>query len=173
MRDQSRISAAEAEEALANPAVLSEAAAARAGGAFADWLMDRGGEDRFLKLLEGADVDIETTFDPRIQRIAEDALADVFDRKVKEGIEGPGCHRRDALRRLGRCHGRRARKGCGPVQPGDPGDAPTRQRLQAGGLCRRVGGRGLAIRHSRGPPADHQRLVAEELRQQLFAGPSR
>ena len=85
MRDQHRITLAEAEKALAKPAVLSSAAAARAGGAFADWLMERGGEDRFLKLLEGADVEIETTFDPTIQKIAEDALADVFDRKVKKG----------------------------------------------------------------------------------------
>ena len=85
MRDQHRITLAEAEKALAEPAALSSAAAARAGGAFADWLMERGGEDRFLKLLEGADVEIETTFDPAIQRIAEDALADVFDRKVKKG----------------------------------------------------------------------------------------
>ena len=85
MRDQGRISEAEAADALANPAVLSEAAAARAGGAFADWLMDRGGEDRFLRLLEGADVEIQTTFDPRIQKIAEEALADVFERKVRKG----------------------------------------------------------------------------------------
>lgn len=85
MRDQHRITLAEAERALAHPAVLSEAAAARAGGAFADWLMDRGGEDRFLKLLEGADVEIQTTFDPRIQKIAEEALAEVFENKVKPG----------------------------------------------------------------------------------------
>ena len=85
MRDQHRITLDQAEAALARPAVLSEAAAARAGGAFADWLMDRGGEDRFLKLLEGADIEIETTFDARIQSIAERALADVFDRKVKAG----------------------------------------------------------------------------------------
>lgn len=85
MRDQHRITLAEAEKALAEPAVLSSAAAARAGGAFADWLMERGGEDGFLKLLEGADVEIETTFDPAIQKIAEGALADVFSRKVKKG----------------------------------------------------------------------------------------
>ena len=85
MRDQHRITLAEAEKALSEPADLSEAAAARAGGAFVDWLMDRGGEDRFLRLLEGADVEIETTFDPRIQKIAEDALAEVFDKKVKPG----------------------------------------------------------------------------------------
>lgn len=85
MRDQHHITLAEAEHALAHPAVLSEAAAARAGGAFADWLMDRGGEDRFLKLLEGADVEIETSFDPRVQRIAEEALAEIFEKKVKPG----------------------------------------------------------------------------------------
>ena len=85
MRDQHRITLAQAEEALASPAVLSQAASARAGGAFADWLFEDGGEDRIFKLLEGADIEIETTFDPRIQKIAETALADVFDRKVKSG----------------------------------------------------------------------------------------
>ncbi|MEM9061918.1 MAG: PBP1A family penicillin-binding protein [Pseudomonadota bacterium] len=74
-------------EIRANPAVLSSAAAARAGGAFADWVMERGGEDRFLELLKAADVEIETTFDPAVQRAAEQALADVFEQKVREGSE--------------------------------------------------------------------------------------
>lgn len=85
MKEQGRITERQAAEALANPAELSEAAAARSGGAFADWIMDRGGEDNFLDLLKGADVEIMTTFDPRIQHIAENALADVFDKKVRKG----------------------------------------------------------------------------------------
>ena len=87
MRNQGRISAEEAAEALANPAALSTAAAARAGGAFADWIMERGGEDGFLDLLKAADIEIETTFDPRIQELAENALADVFERKVRPGSQ--------------------------------------------------------------------------------------
>lgn len=74
-------------EIEANPAVLSEAASARAGGAFADWVMERGGEDGFFDLLKAADLEIETTFDPTIQLAAELALKDVFDEKVKVGSE--------------------------------------------------------------------------------------
>ncbi len=83
MRDQNRITLEEAEKALEEPAILSSAAAARAGGAFADWIMESGGEDRFLTLLRGADIDIETTFDPRIQKIAEQALSEIFKQKVR------------------------------------------------------------------------------------------
>ena len=39
MEDQGYLTAAQAREARAHPAVLSAAAAARAGGAFADWVM--------------------------------------------------------------------------------------------------------------------------------------
>ncbi|MFK7942492.1 MAG: transglycosylase domain-containing protein [Paracoccaceae bacterium] len=87
MEDQGYLTQGETIEALSNPAVLSEAAAARAGGAFADWIMEDGGQDQFLDLLKAADVEIETTFEPRIQRMAEAALADVFARKVREGSE--------------------------------------------------------------------------------------
>ncbi len=87
MEQQGYLSQQQTIEALANPAVLSQAAAARAGGAFADWIMDDGGEDQFLDLLKAADIDIETTFDPRLQAMAEAALADVFERKVREGSE--------------------------------------------------------------------------------------
>lgn len=87
MEDQGYLSQQQTIDALANPAVLSQAAAARAGGAFADWLMDEGTDDRFLDLLGAADVEMETTFDPKIQQMAEEALADVFERKVREGSE--------------------------------------------------------------------------------------
>ena len=87
MEEQGYLSQRETIEALANPAVLSQAAAARAGGAFADWIMEDGGQDQFLDLLKAADVELETTFDPKLQRMAEAALADVFERKVRKGSE--------------------------------------------------------------------------------------
>ena len=87
MFEQGYLTEIEMLEAKANPAQLSKAAAARAGGAYADWIMERGGKDRFLDLLKAADVEIETTFDPKIQQAAEAALADIFERKVREGSE--------------------------------------------------------------------------------------
>jgi 1A family penicillin-binding protein len=87
MEEQGYLSEAETLDALANPAELSDAAAARAGGAFADWVMEEGAADQFLQLLEAADVEIETTFDPAVQHIAETALAEVFATKVMEGSE--------------------------------------------------------------------------------------
>ena len=36
--------------------VVEAQAAARAGGAFADWVMERGGQDGFLDLLKAADI---------------------------------------------------------------------------------------------------------------------
>jgi len=87
MEEQGYLTQSQTIQALANPAQLSTAAAARAGGAFADWIMERGGEDQFLDLLKAEDVEITTTFDPRVQKTAEDALADVFERKVRKGSE--------------------------------------------------------------------------------------
>ena len=87
MEEQVYLTQGQTLEALTNPAVLSTAAAARAGGAFADWIMEDGGQDQFLDLLKAADVEIQTTFDPKIQRMAEAALADVFSRKVRQGSE--------------------------------------------------------------------------------------
>ena len=72
-------------EIQADPASLSTAAAARRGAAFADWVIEQGGEDRFLHLLRGADVQILTTFDAEAQSAAEAAVAFVFDTKVREG----------------------------------------------------------------------------------------
>ncbi len=87
MEEQGYLTQQQTIDALTNPAVLSQAAAARAGGAFADWLMDEGTDDRFLDLLKATDVVMDTTFDPRIQKMAEEALAHVFDTKVREGSE--------------------------------------------------------------------------------------
>ncbi len=83
MEDQGYLTSAEAAEALANPAELSEAAEAKAGGYFADWVMASGPE--FFTRNTTEDVIIKTTLDQRIQRAAEDGLNWVFDNKVKDG----------------------------------------------------------------------------------------
>ena len=85
MNDQGYISQAEATEALNNPAQLSQAAEARAGGYFADWVMDSGPSYFTKETTE--DVVIQTTFDKRIQTAAERALQNVFATKVREGSE--------------------------------------------------------------------------------------
>ncbi len=85
MEEQGYLSEAEARFALDNPARLSEAAEARAGGYFADWVMESG--PAFLTRETTEDVVILTTFDQKIQQAAEDALAYVFENKVSEGSE--------------------------------------------------------------------------------------
>jgi membrane peptidoglycan carboxypeptidase len=65
------------------PAILSPAARRKAGGYFADWVMETGPD--FYTRNTTEDVIINTTLDQRIQRAAEDALAYVFENKVKEG----------------------------------------------------------------------------------------
>jgi penicillin-binding protein 1A len=83
MHEQGYLSDRAMREALNNPAELSEAAEARAGGYFADWVMSSGPE--FFTRNSTVDVVIKTTLDQRIQKAAEDALAYIFDEKVKEG----------------------------------------------------------------------------------------
>ncbi len=83
MAEQNYLDQTELAEARANPARLSQAAAARAGGYFADWVMETG--PGFLTTETTEDVTIKTTFDQRIQRAAERALQRVFDEKVDEG----------------------------------------------------------------------------------------
>ncbi|MEM6729716.1 MAG: transglycosylase domain-containing protein, partial [Pseudomonadota bacterium] len=85
MEEQGYLTAAEAREAQANPATLSQAAAARKGGYFADWVMGTGPD--FFTRDTTEDVFLKTTFDPRIQRAAEDALTTIFETKVREGSE--------------------------------------------------------------------------------------
>ena len=70
-------------EARANPAQLSEAAERRAGGYFADWVMEAG--PAFLTRDTTEDVIIATTLDQRVQRAAEEALVHVFETRVREG----------------------------------------------------------------------------------------
>ncbi|HWL55287.1 MAG TPA: transglycosylase domain-containing protein [Paracoccus sp. (in: a-proteobacteria)] len=83
MHDQGYLDDKQLAEAKTHPAVLSKAAAARAGGYFADWVMESG--PGFLTSETTEDVTITTTFDERIQRAAERALKRVFDEKVAKG----------------------------------------------------------------------------------------
>ncbi len=85
MQDQGYLSNTEAEDARQRPAELSAAAEARAGGYFADWVMEAG--PNFLTDDTTEDVIIRTTFDQRIQTAAEDALQFIFDNKVRKGSE--------------------------------------------------------------------------------------
>lgn len=85
MEQQGYLSAADATQARANPAVLSNAASANVGGYFADWIMDEG--PGFLTNDTTEDVIIRTTFDSDMQRAAEEALQEVFSSSVREGSE--------------------------------------------------------------------------------------
>jgi penicillin-binding protein 1A len=83
MHDQGYISKKEADIARIAPAELSEAAEAKAGGYFADWVMDSGPE--FFTRDTTEDVIIKTTLDRRLQSAAEDAMQYIFAEKVREG----------------------------------------------------------------------------------------
>ncbi len=83
MRDQGYLTEQQAAVAIAQPAVLSKAAADRAGGSFADWVMSSGPD--FLTRSTTEDIAVTTTFDPRIQKAAEAALTHVFETKVRPG----------------------------------------------------------------------------------------
>jgi penicillin-binding protein 1A len=83
MEGQGYLTKAEADDAIAHPAELSDAAEAEAGGYFADWVMSSGPE--FFTRNTTEDVIIKTTLDQRIQRAAEDGLNWVFDNKVRAG----------------------------------------------------------------------------------------
>lgn len=85
MEAQGRLSASAAAEARANPAGLSEAAERRAGGYFADWVMSSGPE--FFTRNTTDDVIIRTTLDQQMQTNAEEALAWIFENKVRAGSE--------------------------------------------------------------------------------------
>lgn len=85
MEEQGYLSASQAQDAQDNPAVLSQAAEARAGGYFADWVMETG--PSFLTRDTTEDVIITTTLDQKMQRAAEEALQYTFDNLVREGSE--------------------------------------------------------------------------------------
>lgn len=83
MREQGYLSDISAQTALTEPAELSPAAQARAGGYFADWVMSTGPE--FFTRNSNADVVIRTTLDQRIQSAADDAMNYIFENKVRKG----------------------------------------------------------------------------------------
>ncbi len=83
MHEQGYLDDKQFAEAKEHPAALSKAAAARAGGYFADWVMESG--PGFLTSETTEDVTIKTTFDQRVQRAAERALKRIFDEKVAPG----------------------------------------------------------------------------------------
>ena len=83
MEEQGYLTAEQAADARANPARLSEAAASRSGGFFADWVMETA--PAFLTSETTEDVVIRTTLDQRLQKAAEEALAYVFETKIKQG----------------------------------------------------------------------------------------
>ncbi len=84
MNEQGYLSDADTAKWQARPAGLSEAAEARAGGYFADWLMTDGVPD-FFGANTTEDVILKTTMDPRMQEAVEEGLQWVFDNKVSEG----------------------------------------------------------------------------------------
>ncbi|MEM6974064.1 MAG: PBP1A family penicillin-binding protein [Pseudomonadota bacterium] len=83
MEDEGYLTQAQVVEALAEPAVLSQAAAARAGGYYADWVMETA--PPWLAGDTAEDVEVATTFDPVLQRAAEAAVAEIFETRVKKG----------------------------------------------------------------------------------------
>ena len=83
MAEQGYLTPEEAEQALAQPAALSSAAAQSAGGAFADWVMES--TPAYLGAETTEDVIMQTTLDQRLQAAAESGLAAVFDTKLKQG----------------------------------------------------------------------------------------
>ncbi len=76
---------AEIAEARAFPATLSQAAQARSGGFFADWIMQSG--PAYLTRETTEDVLIQTTLDQRLQTAAEEALSHVFGTRVRADSE--------------------------------------------------------------------------------------
>ncbi|MEO0929300.1 MAG: PBP1A family penicillin-binding protein [Pseudomonadota bacterium] len=85
MEQQGYLTAAEAQDARASPATLSQKATQDSGGFFADWVMESGPE--FFTRNTTEDVIIRTTLDQDIQQAAEEALLTVFERDVREGSE--------------------------------------------------------------------------------------
>lgn len=83
MHEQGYLSAADVRAARENPASLSDAAEARHGGHFADWVMEAA--PSFVTRGTTEDVIVRTTLDPDIQRAAEAALRKVFDERVRPG----------------------------------------------------------------------------------------
>ncbi len=135
MHDQGYLTDAQYKDAIDHPAQLSAAAEARAGGYFADWVMDVG--PNFLTLDTTEDVIIRTTLDQDLQKKAEDALAYVFDTKVKAGSKAQAAivlmSSDGAVRAM---VGGRKTEVAGAFQPCNSGSTPDRVDVQALCLCR-------------------------------------
>lgn len=85
MEEQGYITPEEAAWARANPAQLSDKARERIGDYFADWVVETAPE--FLIEDAREDILLRTTFDRRIQKAAEEALAYIFEEKVRKGSQ--------------------------------------------------------------------------------------
>ncbi len=83
MEEQGYLTSEQRKLADAAPAHLSAKATARAGGYFADWVMDT--VPAFLSDDTTEDVVIRTTLDQRLQTAAEDAITYIFENKVRSG----------------------------------------------------------------------------------------
>ena len=83
MHEQGYLTDAQLAEARANPAVLHDAAERPTGGFFADWVMQSG--PAWLTRDTTEDVVIQTTLDPQVQHAAEEALAEVYRTRVRDG----------------------------------------------------------------------------------------
>jgi membrane peptidoglycan carboxypeptidase len=83
MNEQGYLSDKETAFSQSNPATLSAAAKANAGGYFADWVMASGPD--FFTRNTTEDVILKTTLDPDIQAAAEAGLQWVFENKVRQG----------------------------------------------------------------------------------------
>lgn len=82
MESQKFLSTLEAKFARENPAVLSKHAQSKAGGYFADWVM--ASLPKYLTYETTEDVVIKTTFDPVMQKAAEEAVRQVFKNQVSQ-----------------------------------------------------------------------------------------
>ncbi len=77
MEQQKYITPQQADYARSHPAQLADPAKTKAGGYFADWVMESA--PSFLTRDTTEDVVMQTTLDPRIQAAAEAAVQKVFD----------------------------------------------------------------------------------------------
>ena len=82
MQEQGYLSERDTRIAQSNPAELNSVAAQKAGGFFADWIMESAPE--FLIKNTKEDLIIRTTFDETIQEKAEEALSFIYETKVNE-----------------------------------------------------------------------------------------
>lgn len=82
MREQSYITPAQEQQALAEPATLSGVSKERTGGYFVDWVMDTVPDSLSGDTTE--DVVMLTTFDARLQRAAEAAVEHIYETKISK-----------------------------------------------------------------------------------------